>query len=259
MTPDAPLQQSELFAKAMSLLGRPPERFENTLILRRRFFPTLASRPQLSGDGLKQLARHGVRLINAERPQDAPALRAAGFRQIMTAAHIAELDLAQPPDALRAAMHGKWRNRLVAAQAKHEHSVSHCAFEPSRDAWLLKAEAAQQKRRRYRALPPALTLAMSQAAPDALRIFTCCDAAMLFVLHGRRASYHIGFSGPQGRAASAHNRLLDAAMQTLPAFGIRWLELGTVDTEHSAGLARFKLGSGAQVRTLGGTWLRALP
>jgi hypothetical protein len=34
------------------------------------------------------------------------------------------------------------------------------------------------------------------------------------------------------------------------------LDLGTVDTENAPGLARFKIGSGAQIRSLGGTWLR---
>ncbi|MBU2983204.1 GNAT family N-acetyltransferase [Lentibacter algarum] len=259
MTSDLPLQQSEIFAKAMALINRPTEQVADTLILRRRPFPALASRPLLSGNGFKLLARHGVRLINAERPQDAPALRAAGFRQIMTPAHIAELDLSQTREQLRAAMQGKWRNRLAAAQARGLHQVHHRVFDPARDAWLLKAEAAQQKRRQYRALPPALTLAMSQASPESSRLFTCADAAMLFVLHGRRASYHIGHSGPEGRAASAHNLLLATAMKALPDHGIRWLELGTIDTETAASLARFKLGSGASVRALGGTWLRALP
>jgi hypothetical protein len=37
--------------------------------------------------------------------------------------------------------------------------------------------------------------------------------------------------------------------------GITRLDLGTLDTEAAPGLARFKLGSGAAARALGGTWL----
>ena len=37
--------------------------------------------------------------------------------------------------------------------------------------------------------------------------------------------------------------------------GVTKLELGQVDTEKAAGLARFKLGTGATLRPLGGSWI----
>jgi hypothetical protein len=37
--------------------------------------------------------------------------------------------------------------------------------------------------------------------------------------------------------------------------GVRWLDLGSVNTEDAPGLARFKLGTGAALRRLGHTLL----
>ena len=80
-------------------------------------------------------------------------------------------------------------------------------------------------------------------------------AALLFLCHGAVATYHIGWSGPEGRARAAHHLLLWRAMIDLAARGITRLDLGMVDTVTAPGLARFKLGSGARCRALGGTWL----
>ena len=41
----------------------------------------------------------------------------------------------------------------------------------------------------------------------------------------------------------------------LRAEGVRWLDLGSVDTEAAPGLARFKLGTGAALKRLGATCL----
>jgi lipid II:glycine glycyltransferase (peptidoglycan interpeptide bridge formation enzyme) len=81
-------------------------------------------------------------------------------------------------------------------------------------------------------------------------------AAMLFLRHGPIATYHIGWSGDSGRRCHAHALLLTHAADWLAQRGHALLDLGTVDTEAGAGLARFKIGAGAQVRALGGSWLR---
>jgi hypothetical protein len=49
--------------------------------------------------------------------------------------------------------------------------------------------------------------------------------------------------------------MLARAAEALAAEGLRWLDLGTVDTEAAPGLARFKLGTGARLRRLGATCL----
>ncbi len=276
---NAPLQQSDLFAQALGLMGREVIKLSmphaEGFALRRRPFPALLSRgPRwhatadvtAQAESIGRAAEQGVRLINAECASHAAALRRAGFRQILTAAHIAELDLTQSLKTLRASAKGKWRNRLVTAEAglSKRRKLLHRPLSLPRDAWLLEAEAAQRKRRRYRAWAPELVHAMALAQPESLRFFSLEEhgrsiAAMLFVQHGARASYHIGWSGPAGRAANAHTLLLWAAMSALKARGVQTLELGSLDTETAPSLARFKLGSGAKARALGGTWLRLKP
>ena len=52
-----------------------------------------------------------------------------------------------------------------------------------------------------------------------------------------------------------HRLLLLRAAEALGAEGVRWLDLGSVDSERAPGLARFKLGTGAELRPLGATCL----
>ncbi|RFP89851.1 GNAT family N-acetyltransferase [Rhodobacteraceae bacterium 63075] len=259
----APLQQTALFNTALAALGVQVTRSDApcgpVYVQRRGFLPSLASRaPACIAD-----APMRPRLVNAEARGAAAALRACGYTAILTPAHVAELDLSPPLPDLHAALHGKWRNRLTTARKRlsASHDVAHRAFDPARDGWLLKAEAAQQRTRRYRGYPPALTRLMHEVEPKALRLFTLHErrdpiAAMLFVRHGSMATYHIGWNSPEGRKLAAHHLLLWEAIRALRARGVQMLDLGTVETERSAGLARFKLGSGARARPLGGTWLR---
>ena len=201
--------------------------------------------------------RHPV-LLNADGMAQRD-LSAAGFLQIMTGATIAQLDLSGDADARRARMHQTWRNRLVRAEAgKVRIHRERLPVDP--DHWLLLAETAQRRARRYRELPVAFTLAFAQANPGKAQLFTArlggeVVAGMLILLHGPTASYHIGHTTASGRAAHAHNLILATASDWLADRGVAVLELGTLDTVNAPGLARFKLGSGASAHVLGGTWL----
>ena len=79
-------------------------------------------------------------------------------------------------------------------------------------------------------------------------------AAMLFLLHGRGATYHMGWSNEVGRKLNVHNLLLWRAMAQLQAQGVELLDLGGVNTHDLPGISRFKLGTGGQVLTLAGTY-----
>ena len=76
----------------------------------------------------------------------------------------------------------------------------------------------------------------------------------LFLIHGTSATYHIGWSNDLGRQHSAHNLLLWRAMLLLKEHGITALDLGGINTGRSAGLARFKIGTGGQVQTFVGSY-----
>lgn len=266
MQPAPALQQSELFNTALLRLGQPVRRLSvgaQSCYVLSRFGLSLASRPPEGAAHYEALARNKVWLINAESPH--PALRAAGYRQIVSPASWARLALEGDSAALRRAMHPKWRHSLARFEAglPAQSRIHHRSFDLQRDGWVLEAEEAQARARRYRSYPAALTAAMAAIAPRALHMLTLSQdgapqAAMLFVQHGACASYHIGHTTPRGRALGAHWLLLWRAMQGLAAEGVRCLDLGLVDSESGQDRARFKLGAGAQAMPLGGTWLRRL-
>jgi lipid II:glycine glycyltransferase (peptidoglycan interpeptide bridge formation enzyme) len=80
-------------------------------------------------------------------------------------------------------------------------------------------------------------------------------AGMIFLIHGSQATYQVGWGNDQGRDEKAHHVLLWRAIAELQTMGIRRLDLGGVNTQRSAGLARFKMGLGGEVRAFAGTYL----
>jgi len=259
---DRALQQSEAFARGLVACGQAPRRCAAGLLLRRRLplagWQALLSRAEVTdAQGLRAALRLGLRIVNAERPASA-TLRAAGFRQILTPAHIAEMAL---QGDLRAALHPKWRNRLRRAEGAGL-TLCHRAWTGAPH-WLITREAVQRRQRRYAALPAPLVAAIARETPGCARIIEAwCGptpvAAMLFLRHGARATYQAGWTSARGRALNAHCRTLFEGARWLAEQGHTTLDLGALDTERQPGLARFKLGTGARARALGGTWL-ALP
>lgn len=177
--------------------------------------------------------------------------RTAGFRQVMTPATVAEIDLTQPMQ-----MHAKWRHALQKAQ-DGPLKTRHRPFDIAKDHWLLANDMAQQRAKKFRAMPHAIvqnwpahetqiSVAMHRKTPV---------AAMLFLMHGPTVTYQIGWANDVGRSLCAHHRLLREAAAIFTANGHQRLDLGVIDTENAIDLARFKLRSGAAARKLGGTWI----
>lgn len=192
---------------------------------------------------LRRLARWGG--VTVATPEAAVA--GLGLIPLVTPMHLAVWRLT--PD-LRAGMAGKWRNRLVAAEA----SVQVRRGDAGTLDRLIAAEGRQRRARGYRALPEGFSRALD---PGALRLLEWGQggAAMCFVRHGQTASYHLGWASDAARAAGVHGVMLTRAAEMLRDEGVRWLDLGPVDTEAAPGLARFKLGTGAELRRLGATML----
>ncbi|MCU9836932.1 GNAT family N-acetyltransferase [Ruegeria sp. WL0004] len=257
-----PLQQSAEFAATLALCGQQAAQLDDgTLVLTRRigWLPiALLSRARLDPQTLPGLlARAGLRrsliLMNPDAP--CPGLARMGAVPLITPAHVAELDLTGD---LMAGLHQKWRNRLRHARSQGLH-VTQGPLSQDTAHWLLTAEAAQQRARGYRNWPTALTLAYARANPGAAQLLTARQggtpiAGLLMLRHGTAASYHIGHSTPAGRASSAQTLLMWHAMTWLAERGVTRLDLGPVETEQTPGLTRFKLGTGARARPLGGTW-----
>ena len=186
----------------------------------------------------------------------------SSWRRVMTGYSTVTLDLTQSREQLRADFEGKWRNRLVAAEAAGL-TVQRLGANPAQWRWLLEQEEAMREQRGVEGLPSGFIERYIQARKSAAQTVLTLRAdhqgervaAMMFLLHGTAATYQVGWSDDTGRRLNAHNFLLWQAIEALQQRGVRLLDLGGVNTQRSAGIARFKLGTGGQVLTLAGTYL----
>ena len=184
------------------------------------------------------------------------------WRRVITGYATVMLDLTPSLEELRAKLEGRWRNRLVAAESS-DLLVHKVGTNPAQYRWVLEQENQQREQRGFQGLPvgfmdhyiqsrkaPARTVLTLRADQGRERV-----AAMLFLLHGSVATYQVGWSDDTGRDLNAHNLLLWHAIEALKQRGIRQLDLGGVNTARSAGIARFKLGTGGHPLILAGTYL----
>ncbi len=220
---------------------------------------------------------HGLRLLRKSLPlrplrvplfsPNAPASpeiaqETAGLWRVMTGYSTVMLDLRRPLSELRGDLEGKWRNRLVKAEseaaltARVEPNLPECLR-------LLEREAQQRSEKKFHGLPNAFVQAYIDAAPSKEQGFALSwaqtrnkdtAAAMLFLIHGSGATYHVGWSDEPGRKANAHNLLLWRGIEYLKKLGVERLDLGGVNTRTLPGISRFKLGTGGQALTLAGTY-----
>ncbi len=264
-----PLQQHPSFAAALRMLGQPVtlQDLEHaaTVVTLKRCGISFASRgpiwrtPTELAEKTRQLRQSGLRLINADA-DDPMAYRQAGFRLIHSPASVAEMDIAGTEQDILARARSKWRNIW---RRSHNSGLNfqHERFSKQKHAWLLEADLHQQQKKRFRALPHTLieAYAVHQRKDVIAHIaYRKRDpvAAMLFLLHHPVATYHLGWASDDAKRCGAHHRLLMDAAIRLGGRGFTRLDLGQVATDTAPGLARFKIGTGAVVRPLGGTWLR---
>ena len=264
--PDAPppLQQSETFQQALAKLGRDAQRDGGALWITRRWpvglTVTATLRATLPPGTERSLAesrfRRHMLLLSPDHP--APWLADTGALPVLTPAHVAEWHLCQDTDKMLAALHKKWRNRLRAALNANlliERQI--LPLQP--DHWLFRAEADLSRQRGFRNWPVRLTLAFAASNRKAAQLFTASRkgevlGGILVLCHGRAATYHIGHATAEGKRLSVHNLLLWHAAIWLASTGGTRFDLGALDARKNAGLTRFKLGTGARHRPLGGTW-----
>jgi len=184
-----------------------------------------------------------------------------GMQRVMTGYSTVMIDLSQPLDRLRLAMDGKWRNRLVRAEAQKGLQM-HVRASLKDVQWLLERENQQRQTRGFHALPTEFVQAYIGCHADRQQAFLVASAvqgkqtlgSMLFLIHGAGASYHIGWADETGRQLNIHNLLLWKAMAQLQALGVLQLDLGGVNTRALPGISRFKLGAGGRLFTLVGTY-----
>jgi lipid II:glycine glycyltransferase (peptidoglycan interpeptide bridge formation enzyme) len=184
-----------------------------------------------------------------------------GMSRVMTGYATVLLDLKAPLPTLKAHLEGKWRNRLNKALSNDKIRV-HVQPSLKRCEWLLGKELDQREAKKFHGLPTEFVQAYIAAAADHRQAFVVAYAelgkntmgGMLFLIHGRVASYHMGWADDEGRRLNAHNALLWEAMAYLQGQGIEVLDLGGVNTHDLPGISRFKLGTGGRAVTLAGTY-----
>ncbi|MDB2368966.1 GNAT family N-acetyltransferase [Octadecabacter sp.] len=247
------LQQSPAFARALEVYGATIASTAPVVLRRQiagRLPVTFASRIRPD-----QLSATRPRIINGET--DTPSLyRAAGYRQILTPAHVAEWDLSTD---LRAGLHVKWRNQL--RKVEKSGLRIRTATWTGTDHPLLHYAAETAKKRRFKLLPARLIATFAQLHPGDAMMFEVYDkghmiAALLVLRHGTTATLQTAWTSALGRALNAHNLLFFKAATALAQLGHTTFDLGIVETDHAPTLARFKLRTGAALRALGGTWIR---
>lgn len=193
----------------------------------------------------------GPLIINGETGE-----RPRGSAKLFSGKSLAMLDLDQP-EMMRANLAQKWRNRLNKAERSGLVIVNQ-PLDRLRHEWFLKAEAEQQRERRYQGYPTALLLAFAKANKSQARLLSALDdgkpvAAILVLKHGRMATYQAGITTPEGRQHSAHHLLMWHAMSYLHKKGFEQFDLGR--TDFGKGLTHFKMGTGAREMTLSGSFV----
>jgi len=197
---------------------------------------------------IRHLARHcGASIVTAPEP-----LAGFGMVPVITGKASAVWNIGLSPVALRQGLHGKWRNRLL----RVESSVKPTQLRGQTLGALVTQEAATRLKRGYTNLPGGLAVNwLGDSLTLGWHSGGMLQAGMVFLVHGTTASYFLGWSSEAGRAAFAHGPILWQAALTLRSRGVVQLDLGDVNTQTGAGLARFKLGTGAGVVTAGATCL----
>lgn len=290
-----PLQQHPVYGLALQSFGATAQQINlscgstqigTALVIRRKFFgvlraatlfrgplwhsPDLSTATKLACYAKLRAAyspwRWNFLVIMPEAPAEAETLvgfKRTGMKRIMSGFSTAWLDLQPNEENLRSRLKGKWRNQLVGAE-KSALSISIGGRKPHAYDWLLKQEKNQRDNRRYQAIPLGLVPAFvgsatPQSGTGVVSVTAILNrkkiAGAIFLLHGNSATYHIGWAGDEARALNAQNLVLWQGMLALKNKGIKFLDLGGLNTVDLAGIARFKLGTGATPLTLAGAYI----
>lgn len=218
--------------------------------------------PEIHAIAIKQLKRafplnklHWTTVMPEVAPSPAwnEAASSRTLHRLMDGYESAWLNLTKPEETLRAGLKQKWRNQLV--QAEKAGLTVEAGADP---VWLLAAYEDQRRDRRYFGPSAALLGALPRHKMFALHCVGLDGSAMagvLFIRHGKDATYQVGWTDKEGRDANAHNLLLWEGVKRLKAAGVRGLDLGGIDAEKMPGIAHFKQGLGAEAFHCPGVYL----
>ncbi|MFN3700886.1 MAG: GNAT family N-acetyltransferase [Alphaproteobacteria bacterium] len=170
------------------------------------------------------------------------------------------LDLEQSEAALRSALKKNWRGVLSKAE-QHSDIDIRWSFNPDDLQTLLLHYVTDKAQKGYngasvktiralaRVMLPQQKMLIGHALKDGQSV-----ACVLLLLHGRSATYQIGWTGEDGRKLGAQNLLLWRAALTLKENGISDFDLGGTNDDTAQSVKQFKQGMGAQIVVTGGVY-----
>ncbi|MBT5049608.1 MAG: GNAT family N-acetyltransferase [Rhodospirillaceae bacterium] len=196
----------------------------------------------------------------SDTPRNQTLMRSLGTRRMVTGMSSAWLDLSRDEAELRKGMTGSWRNALrMAEKNKANLVITDSGDDISRD---LADYDSFHRQKRFMGPSGGFVAAIAAAGQETGDVLVLTAnagadrvAGIVLIRHGASATYFISWTTETGRGINAHNLLLWRGIQALKDSGIRWLDLGGLNTGSGAGIARFKLGLGPDPFTMAGTFL----
>jgi hypothetical protein len=259
---EKPFALAQIFTKRVGALASVAQLLRGPL-----FLPTSPSGPEIF---------EALRLLKEDKPPYPRTLRfwtpdllrsaendlmfkRLKWRRVMTGHNTAWLKLSLNPDDFRRRLDGNWRNGLVKAEKQSlKIKASHDGKTIN---WLIEHYETLRKSRRFGGPSPALLRSAHRHLTRredflVLRASSRREpvAAILLVRHNDSATYVIGWANEDGRQKNATALLLWRGILELQTAGVRWLDLGGIDTHAAPGIARFKLGLSGDAITLTGTY-----
>lgn len=179
------------------------------------------------------LASHGFRIAKPERPGHQSAW----------------IDVTEPEEAHLKRLSKGWRSALSQGRrAGLEIDVDESGRQLD---WLLQRYAGDKSERGYAGPAPRLINLIAEGCLSERQFLLLrasrhkeAVAGILVLGHGQCATYQIGWTSVDGRAANAHHAMLWHAIGLLRDRGYRFLDLGGINPETASGVTRFKTGLG---------------
>lgn len=207
----------------------------------------------------RKLGKRRVMPEIEDSPQSRQIMQDCGFRRLKKhkGYQTIWLDLTRDPDDIRAGMHKKWRNVLNKSEKQGLEGDTH--IDGSHFAWLMECYQKDRWAKGY-AGPSVSTMSaihkcfQPRGETMLLRVMKDGEAiaGAYVVLHGRSATYQIGWCGQKGRDSGAMNFLLWRCICALKERGFRDLDLGGINPDHAEGVTKFKSGlSGEAIELVG--------
>ncbi len=169
------------------------------------------------------------------------------------------LDISQDLQILRQNLLKKWRNALSKAERADMEIV--WSRGGANLGWLVENYLEEKNRRNYAgaSLKTLMALISEFSRGQNLLIGTATldgkpIASILILVHGKAATYQIGYTNKAGRVNCAHHLLLWSALQKLKEEKIHDFDLGGINDEEAKGVRDFKMGMGGEVVESPGLW-----